>query len=196
MKNSTRAKKLHQVSEHHLIIGVDIGSEKNYARAMNWRGEEYTKKAFFFPNNEKGFLLLIKWIEEIQARSGLTEVIIGCEPTGVYWLCFKQYLTKKGFKIVTVNTLHVHRSKELDDNSPSKDDKKDPRVIADLVREGRFFEPYDPQGDYAEIRSLFNVRESVVKNMARARNRMQAWLRRNFPEYLNCYSTQNRKVFY
>ena len=93
MKNSTRAKKLHQVSEHHLIIGVDIGSEKNYARAMNWRGEEYTKKAFFFPNNEKGFLLLIKWIEEIQARSGLTEVIIGCEPTGVYWLCFKQYLT-------------------------------------------------------------------------------------------------------
>ena len=193
MKNSTRAKKLHQVSEHHLIIGVDIGSEKNYARAMNWRGEEYTKKAFFFPNNEKGFLLLIKWIEEIQARSGLTEVIIGCEPTGVYWLCFKQYLTKKGFKIVTVNTLHVHRSKELDDNSPSKDDKKDPRVIADLVREGRFFEPYDPQGDYAEIRSLFNVRESVVKNMARARNRMQAWLRRNFPEYLNCYSKYDSK---
>ena len=106
----------------------------------------------------------------------------------MYWLCFKQYLTKKGFKIVTVNTLHVHRSKELDDNSPSKDEKKDPRVIADLVREGRFFEPYDPQGDYAEMRSLFYVRESVVKNMARARNRMQAWLRRNFPEYLNCYS--------
>ena len=51
MKNSTRAKKLHQVSEHHLIIGVDIGSEKNYARAMNWRGEEYTKKAFCKRNN-------------------------------------------------------------------------------------------------------------------------------------------------
>ena len=63
-----------------------------------------------------------------------------------------------------MNTLHVHRSKELDDNSPSKDDKKDPRVIADLVREGRFFEPYDPQGDYAEIRSLFNVRESVEEH--------------------------------
>jgi hypothetical protein len=61
------------------------------------------------------------------------------------------------------------------------------------VREGRFFEPYDPQGDYAEIRSLFNVRESVVKNMARAQNRMQAWLRRNFPEYLNCYSKYDSK---
>ena len=53
MKNSTRAKKLHQVSEHHLIIGVDIGSEKNYARAMNWRGEEYTKKGFLLPQQRK-----------------------------------------------------------------------------------------------------------------------------------------------
>ena len=38
---------------------------------------------------------------------------------------------QKGFKIVTVNTLHVHRSKELMITPASKDDKKDPRVIAD-----------------------------------------------------------------
>ena len=31
--------------------------------------------------------------------------------------------------------VHVHKTKELDDNSPSKDDRKDPRVIAGLVKE-------------------------------------------------------------
>ena len=33
-----------------------------------------------------------------------------------------------------VNPHHVHKTKELDDNSPSKSDRKDPRVIAGLVR--------------------------------------------------------------
>ena len=186
---------MHQVSEHHLIIGVDIGSEKVYARAMNWRGEEYTKKRLlFFPNNEKGFLLLIKWIEEIQARSGLREVIIGCGAHGcVYWLRLQTVSDQKGLQ----DCYGEHTSMSIDRRSwmitpQAKDDKKDPRVIADLVGKDVSLNR-DPQGDYAEIRSPFNVRESVVKNMARARNRMQAWLRRNFPEYLNCYSKYDSK---
>ncbi|MFC7558955.1 hypothetical protein ACFQ5D_13520 [Paenibacillus farraposensis] len=35
----------------------------------------------------------------------------------------------------------MHNSKELEDNSPAKNDYKDARVIADLVRNGRYSEP-------------------------------------------------------
>lgn len=45
-------------------------------------------------------------------------------------------------KPVHVNPHHVHKSKELDDNNPSKDDRKDPKTIAALVNEGRFNYPY------------------------------------------------------
>ncbi|KRE64114.1 hypothetical protein ASL11_23095 [Paenibacillus sp. Soil750] len=34
--------------------------------------------------------------------------------------------------------LHVKKSKELDDNSPTKNDIKDAKVIAQLVKDGRY----------------------------------------------------------
>ena len=37
-----------------------------------------------------------------------------------------------------VNPLHVKRSKELDDNLQTKNDKKDAVVIARLMKDGRF----------------------------------------------------------
>ena len=39
---------------------------------------------------------------------------------------------------VLVNPHHVKKSKELYDNNPTKNDRKDPKVIAGLVREGRY----------------------------------------------------------
>lgn len=56
-----------------------------------------------------------------------------------------------------VNPHHVHKSKELDDNSPSKNDCKDPKVIANLVRDGRYFYTYMPSGIYAELRNASNI---------------------------------------
>ena len=38
---------------------------------------------------------------------------------------------------VHVNPHHVKKSKELYDNNPSKNDRKDPKVIAGLVKDVR-----------------------------------------------------------
>ena len=44
--NSTQNKKIEQVKETTMIVGIDVGSEKNYFRAFNWacrrtdKGEE------------------------------------------------------------------------------------------------------------------------------------------------------------
>ena len=50
-----------------------------------------------------------------------------------------------------VNPHHVHKSIEMDVNSPSKNDPKDPKTIAGSVREGRYFYSYMPTGIYAEF---------------------------------------------
>ena len=49
-------------------------------------------------------------------------------------------------KPVHVNPHHVKKSKELDDNNPNKNDRKDPKTIAALVNEGRFSYSYIPTG--------------------------------------------------
>ena len=42
--NSTQNKKIEQVKETTMIVGIDVGSEKHYFRAFNWRGIELTRK--------------------------------------------------------------------------------------------------------------------------------------------------------
>lgn len=53
--NYTQNSKIAQVTERSLVVGVDIGSETNYARAFNWRGQEVSKKAFRFSSSQEGF---------------------------------------------------------------------------------------------------------------------------------------------
>ena len=90
-------------------------------------------------------------------------------------------------KPVHVNPHHVHKSKELDDNNPSKDDRKDPKTIAALVNEGRFNYPYIPTGVYAEIRSLYGLQVMTQEALIRVKNRIARWLSIYFPEYKDVY---------
>lgn len=185
--NFTQNKKLEQVKSTTLIIGIDIGSETHYARAFDWRGYEYSKAAFKFENSEHGFTELLMWIQTIREQEGKNEVLAGMEPTGHYWLCLGAFLKDNGVKIVLVNPFHVKRSKELDDNSQAKNDRKDPKVIAGLVKDGRFTEPYIPEGVYAELRTASNLRFQLDSELTRTKNRLARWIAIYFPEYSKVY---------
>lgn len=86
-------------------------------------------------------------------------------------------------KLVLVNPFHVKRSKELDDNNPTKNDRKDPKTIAMLVKDGRYMEPYIPEGIYSEIRTGMETRWQIVKYLNGIKNRVQRWLSIYFPEF-------------
>ena len=185
--NLTQNDKLNQVTADTLIVGVDIGSQIHFARAFDWRCFEFTKRVFRFGNTKVGFLSFLRWLEEILKKTGKTKIIVGCEPTGCYWLTFQKFLQQHGVLLVTVNPASVKRSKELDDNSPEKSDLKDPKTIAGLVKDGRFSTSYLPTGVYAEIREAFVCRDQIMKQNVRLSNQIQGWLQKYFPEYFECY---------
>lgn len=180
--NLTQNEKIRQVREDTIIIGVDIASEVHYARAFDWRGIELGR-VFSFENSGEGFERFLRWINELKAKHGKTAVLTGAEPTGHYWFSLAAYLKKRGMKIVLVNPYHVKQSKEMDDNHPGKTDRKDSKVIAKLVIEGRFSEPYIPEGVYAELRVAMNCRWRILKELASAKNQIRRWLKIYFPEY-------------
>ena len=62
-------------------------------------------------------------------RAGMKKVIVGCEPTGCYWLSFQKFLQNHGVQLVRVNSLTENRSMELNDNSPEKSDLKGRRRL-------------------------------------------------------------------
>lgn len=186
--NSTQNKKIEQVKETTMIVGIDVGSEKHYFRAFNWRGIELTRKPVPFSNSMEGFNSFYNTIVELMKKSELEEALVGIEPTGHYWFDLGQFMGEKNIKFVMVNPHHVHKTKELDDNSPSKNDRKDPRVIAGLVKDGRYFYSYMPTGVYAELRNASNRRFVLVEELTRVKNRLQKWIAVYFPEYKGIYT--------
>lgn len=190
---STQNIKIEQVKETKMVIGIDVGSEKHYFRAFNWRGIEVTRKPVPFSNSMEGFNSFCNYVTELMQKNNFEETLVGFEPTGHYWFDLGQYLSGKSIKFVLVNPHHVKKFKEMDDNSPSKNDSKDQKTIAGLVREGRYFYSYMPTGVYAELRNSYTRRFAVVKEQTRAKNRIQRWISIYFPEYKEIYTLIDSK---
>ena len=187
MKSNTQNKKIEAITERTLVIGIDVGSETHFARAFDYRGIEYSKKPFKFSNSEAGFVSFKAWITDIKETHEKDTVIPGMEPTGHYWFNLGKFLQDNDMKPVLVNPHHVKKSKEFDDNNPTKNDRKDPKVIAGLVREGRYMTPYLPDGVYADLRTASNIRFQLQSELTRIQNRISRWFSIYFPEYRTVY---------
>lgn len=191
--NYNQNNKIMQINCQTLIVGVDIAKEHHVARAQDFRGLEYGK-TLKFNNNNKGFNEFYNWFKKLCAEHVKSNVIVGMEPTGHYWFCLAKFLKQKGIKIAIVNPMHVKKSKELDDNSPTKNDPKDARVIAQLVKDGRFAEPSMPKGIYADLRISMNFRDTLIKELNSTKVRIVRWIDIYFPEFNDVFSSWEGKA--
>lgn len=179
-----RNDKLSFITEKMLIVGCDIGSETHYIRAIDFRGKELSRKAFEFKNDKGGFQAAYKWMVDLAAVNDKEQIVLGLEPTGHYWFCLAEWMILNGISVVQVNPYAVKQTKEIEDNSQKKDDKKDPKLIADLVKNGNFGVPYLPEGVYADLRKLTTFRDKLSKDRTRYVNRLHREMKIYFPEYM------------
>ena len=175
--------KLSFISDDMLILGCDVGSETHYLRAIDTRGRELSKSAYSFRNNCEGFQSAKEWAVELTAKNEKKQIVLGLEPTGHYWFCLATWMIANGISVVQVNPYAVKQTKEVEDNSQLKDDTKDPKLIANLVKDGNFGMPYLPEKVYAELRRLSMFRDQLNEDRIRAINRMHREMKIYFPEY-------------
>lgn len=179
--------KLSFISDNMLILGCDVGSETHYVRAIDTRGRELSKSAFCFSNTLEGFQSLLDWATKIAASKDKQQIVLGLEPTGHYWFCLATWLIGKGISVVQVNPYAVKQTKEVEDNSQLKDDRKDPKLIANLVKDGNFGIPYLPEKLYADMRRLSMFREQLNEDRIRNLNRLHREMKIYFPEYKDAF---------
>ena len=180
---TTQNEKLERITTNTVIVGIDIAKEEHWARITDYRGKELSKPIKII-NNIDGFEKLFALVEKVKQKNESDRVILGFEPSGHYWRAFGWYskLHKSAPIITGVNPYHVKQSRELDDNSQSKSDKKDALTISHLIKDGRYFDMYLPEGDYAELRVLNEERQRIMKQQNRATNTIIAVLDEYFPE--------------
>ncbi|EFV74244.1 hypothetical protein HMPREF1013_05462 [Bacillus sp. 2_A_57_CT2] len=191
--NYNQNKKIAQITPCTLIIGVDIAKFKHVARAQDFRGMEFGSPCYF-ENTKEGFEHFLYWISETKKTHSMEKVIVGMEPTGHYWFNLAHILKENEIKFVAVNPLHVKKSKGLDDNSPTKNDVKDAKVIAQLVKDGRYAEPTIPQGVYAELRVAKKIRDLLTEDLQTVQGQVHNWIDRYFPEFLKVFKKWEGKA--
>ncbi|MCM3711118.1 IS110 family transposase [Sporosarcina luteola] len=173
---------------------MDIAKSTHYACFVDERGR-VLEKAFAVHQSRQGFEALYQNVLRAMKVHEKTDVIVGIEPTGHYWMNLAYFLDSYGIPLVMVNPLHVKRSKELDDNLQTKNDKKDAVVIARLMKDGRFSYPRILKDIEAELRIGSTLRSKLTEDLSSLKNRIIRWLDRYFPEFTQFYPTFGKMAF-
>ncbi len=179
--------KLSFITDDMLIVGCDIGSETHYLRAIDVRGRELSVGAFEFSNTAEGFEKAKAWVLNLAVKNDKKQIVLGLEPTGHYWFALAAWMISNGISVVQVNPYAIKQSKEIEDNSQLKDDRKDPKLIANLVKDGNYGMPYLPEDIYADMRRLSMFRDQLTEDRIRNINRLHRELKIYFPEYMNAF---------
>ena len=179
--------KISFITTEMLIVGCDIGSEMHFIRAIDNRGIEISKAPLGFTNDKVGFEKAKQWMLELAAQCGKKQIVLGLEPTGHYWFALATWLISHGVSVVQVNPYAVKQSKEIEDNSQLKDDRKDPKIIANLVKDGNYGMPYLPEKLYADLRRFSMFHDQLTEDRIRYINRLHRELKIYFPEYVNAF---------
>lgn len=178
-----KPKRIKTVNGKVLITTIDGGKDTHYGYYRCPDGTE--GKSLPFWNNGRGFQEFWKRISSVADAQGLEEIIVGFESTGPYMEPLALFLRgKKGVHLVQVNPMHTKRLKELTGNSPLKTDRKDPKVIADIIELGHALTVVIPEGPAAELRRLTQGRERTITSRTRLFNQLQCLLASFFPEFL------------
>ena len=71
---------------------------------------------------------------------------------------------------------------------------KDAKVIAQLVKDGRYAEPNIPQGVYAELRVARKIRDLLAVDLQVLQGQIHNWLDRYFSEFLTVFKEWEGKA--
>jgi len=141
-------------------------------------------RPFDFFNNGHGLAKFWEGIVQMMRVHDLKEVVIGFESTGPYAEPLIHYLRRKPVRLVQVNPMHTKRLKELQGNSPNKTDRKDPKVIANIIELGHALTLLTPEGPAADLHRLTQARERSVQGRSALFNTLQHLVFVLFPELL------------
>ena len=163
-------------------LGIDIGKNNHVASLIDNAGKPVFK-SFSFTNTVDGADSLI----EKQSLKP-TEVEIGMEATGHYWLSLYSYLIEKGFIIYVVNPIQTDGWRKGTEIRKRKTDGIDSLLIADLIRYGNFAETGLADEATLSLKNLSRFRHYLVSSIGDLKRKAICVLDQVFPEYQKVFS--------
>ena len=167
-------------------VGVDAGKTFHKLVARGPGGAR--GKAVRVDVTRAGFEAAAAYLRESFPEVPAGRVLVGLEFAGHNGFTFAHFLAKRGYKVVSVLPFVTKRLKEVEDNSPRKDDAKDAAQVCALVGQGLFvsFPLLDDTG--AELRLLATERRRLAVEATRLKNRLHSALDLAWPEFVGQFA--------
>jgi transposase len=155
----------------------------------NHLGANTTKplfKGFSFANTtDGGESLIAKLSANIKSPS---DVEIGMEATGHYWLPLYSFLVDLGYAVHVINPIQTDGWRKGIEIRKRKTDKIDSFLIADLLRYGDFAETSLADENIMSLRNLSRFRHYLVSSIGDLKRKTVCVLDQTFPEYADVFS--------
>ena len=177
-----KSQKIKSVNNQTMIVTLDIGKGSHYGYFRAPDGQDVEPFAFY--NTYDSFHSFWKKLSRFKKVHGCSRVVVGFESTGPYAEPITHFLKQQPVTLVQINPMHSKRVRELTGNSPNKTDRKDPRVIADVIMLGHALRVVIPQGSSAHLRRLTQARERTIRDRTAIVNQLQHLVFVIFPEFL------------
>lgn len=163
-----------------LIIGIDV-SKRSHSACFGTNSIVLSKK-FDFTNTRDGFQKFESYIRVLCRKHTCKQVLIGMEPSGLYWYGLYERLKKCGFSLCLVNCMAVKNNRKTLPDGASKTDPKDAHSVYDLMSQGKFFLPVERDPELSAAYRLMRKHMFYKKRVNRVQNQIRGALHLSFPE--------------
>lgn len=164
------------------IVGIDLASAKQAAVVVDHDSMVLGRRMFL--GDPWVIDEILDWALPIAVDAGFTGVLVGCEPTGHRWKAILDRCRARGFEVVCVNPMLVHRGREEEDFTRDRSDFKDSTIIARRVADRHCFVPYALEGDWCRLRHLGARRDDQLVAAGAARQQLRDLLECVWPAVL------------
>lgn len=168
-----------------LYLGIDIAKHNHVASLLDENAKPLFK-AFAFSNTVDGANSLIEKLSSF--ITSVSDVEIGMEATGHYWLSVYSFLVEKGYTVHVVNPIQTDGWRKGTEIRKRKTDIIDSVLIADLIRYGDFVETSLADENTMSLRNLSRFRNYLISSIGDLKRKVICVLDQVFPEYQSVFS--------
>lgn len=166
-------------------LGIDIAKNTHVASLIDEKGKNIFK-GFSFSNSTDGGKSLL---DIIKKHVEFSDVTVGMEATGHYWLSIYSFLYDYDFhSIHVINPIQTDGWRKGTEIRKRKNDIIDSVLIADLIRYGDFVETSLSNEDLFSLRNICRMRNYLVQSTGDLKRKIICVLDQVFPEYQSIFS--------
>jgi transposase len=164
-------------------VGIDIAKTFHVVTIIDENEVKIFKKAFRVENEIDGYLNFIKKLDTVSIDK--SNFLIGIEATGIYGENLLEFLLSKGYNVKLLNPFQTSRYREQITMKKVKNDNIDSKIIALLLKDGKFSSGYVTDNEYQSLRTLYRNRASIQSDMKEVKKRILTQVTVTFPELEN-----------